>query len=407
MYINFLLFRVAICLLLLNPLKAFAGDCLVGILKVKKNLKIDRQYQNQKINMTGKISHNVDAKGQVMFGIKEGKLDIISKSISGYSSSKWFGETPCVRHEGDAKGILIEGNMSQKKGGSYTAYWKTDHNGHSTIKGGEGCMQDPIPPIKYTEEEEDYAFEGIVRPGMYKLSSLCSNVKSNPTLGYCNETSQGFYGMMILRPLSLEVSPGVEGGGTGPSVEGNEVYEWYVRKVPCECSARIVGVTGDVKINEYPISGKTDINLSDAIVETGRKSSVTINFGNATIKVGPNSSINLTDVCQKKEKPSVLEVIKGSIRAIIQRAVTLGQGPKEFIYKGSNAVIGVRGTDFIFISGDDKAVVMVLDGEVSFWDINKRKTVTVEKNQKSECEKGGIPTNPVFFNPQEIPEWSL
>lgn len=402
MHINFLLLRVAICLLLLTPLKTLAGDCRVASLKVKVHTKIERQYQ--KGHETYKGSHNLDAEGHVMFSVEEGQLNIISKSISGYSSSEWFRVTSCVRHEGHSKGILIEGNMS-KHGGKYTAYWKTDHNVHSTIIGGEGCMQDPIPPIKYTDEEEDYRFEGIVHPGMDKPSSLCSKVKNNPELGYCNETPIGYYGMMIQRmePLLDKYSRG----------EGTEVYEWYVRKVPCECSARIVGLTGDVKINGYPISGETNINLSDAVVETGRSSTVTIKFGkfwSVTIKLGPNSSVNMTDVCKQEtdpEKPSVLELIKGSIRAILMRAAhAVGTGGDEFIHKGGNAVVGVRGTDFILISGDDKTVVMVLDGEVSFWDINKRKTVTVKKNQKSECEKGAIPTNPVFFNPQEIPEWS-
>jgi hypothetical protein len=395
MYINFLLLRIAICLLLLTPLKTFADDCWVGSLKVKVHEKIDRQYQTK--NETYKGSHNVDAEGQVMFSVEEGQLNITSKNVSGYRSSTFFRDTGCVIHEGQTKGNLIEGIMSKLK--IHVAYWKLNTDGQSTTKNIKGCMQDPIPPIKSSEEAPDWRFEGIIDPNIGRLRQLCSSVKKTPELGYCNETPQGFSGRMkrSMPPLPDKYSRG----------EGNEVYEWYAKKVPCECSARIVGLTGDVKINGYPISGERDINLSDAIVETGRRSSVTIKFGNATIKVAPNSSIDLTDTCQKEEKPSVLEVIKGSIRAILMRAGAALGGRGTFIYKGPNAHAGVRGTDFILISGDDKTVVMVLDGEVSFWDINKRKTVTVKKNQKSECEKGAIPTNPVFFNPQEIPEWSI
>lgn len=414
MYMKWVLFPVAICLLLLTPLKALAGDCWVGSLKVKVQEKGNHQYQKK--NETYKSSHNLDAEGQVMFSVEEGQLNIISKHVSGYLSATFLRETGCVTHKGQTKGNLIEGIMSKSK--IHAVYWKLNIDGQSTIKNIKGCMQDPIPPIKGSEEQSDSRFEGIAHPGMGKLESLCSRVKGNPELGYCNESplGLGFYGRMQRKSLALTTGPGERQVGEGPHFEGTEVYEWYAKKVPCECSARIVGYRGDVKINGYPlprygvqIPGEEDItlniNLSDAIVETGRKSSIIIQFGNATITLGSNSSVDLTDVCQKdKEKPSapVLELIRGSIRAIIQRVV--GQGG-EFIYKGTNAVVGVRGTDFIFISGDDKAVVMVRDGEVSFWDINKRKTVTVEKNQKSECEKGGIPTNPVFFNPQEIPEW--
>jgi len=384
MNINFLLLRVAICLLFLTPLKALAGDCWVGSLKVKVYEKSEHQRQT-KVE-TYKASHNVDAEGQVMFNSGEGQLNIISKNISGNWFSTWFRDTGCVHHEGETKGFLTEGIMSKEK--IHASYWKLNKNAQSTIKSIKGCMQDPIPPIKSSEELPDWRFEGIVSPHIGKLMSLCSSVKNNPELGYCNRTSDRFSGRM-----------------TRSSVIGNEVYEWYAKKVPCECSAKISDYRGDVKINGNPISGEGGINLSDAIVETGSKSSVTIKFefGNATLKIGPNSTIDLTDFCQKeKEKPSVLELIGGSIRSIIQRIVG-GGGP--IIFKGETAVVGVRGTDFILVSGDDKTVVMVLDGEVSFWDVNKRKTVTVKKNQKSECEKGGIPTNPVFFNSQEIPEW--
>jgi hypothetical protein len=384
MYINFLLLSVTMYLLLLTPLKSLAEDCWVGSLKIKVNEKNEHQHQT-KVE-TYSSFHNVDAEGQVMFNTIDGQLNIVSKNISGYWSSTFVRDTGCVHHEGHTKGILTEGIMSKVK--IHVAYWRLDISVQSTVKNIKGCMQNPIQPIKDSEEQPDWRFEGIVDPNIGRLMNLCSSVKSNPELGYCNRTSDEFSGRMIRS-----------------SVEGNEVYEWYAKRVPCKCSALITDYIGDVKINGNPISGEGGINLSDAIVQTGSKSSVTIKFGDSTIKVGPNSSVDLTDVCQKeKEKPSVLELIVGSIRSIVAKTVSGGQF-MPFIYKGPNAHAGVRGTDFILISGGDKTVVMVLDGEVSFWDINKRKTVKVKKNQKSECEKGGIPTNPVFFNSQEIPEW--
>jgi hypothetical protein len=114
--------------------------------------------------------------------------------------------------------------MSKK--GMHIAYWKINFKVRSTIKSIEGCMQDPIPPIKGTEEEEDWRFEGIVHPDIGKLVFLCSTVKSTPGLGHCTETYQGFYGVMIksMGPLPDKDSRG----------EGSEVYEWYAKKVPCE-----------------------------------------------------------------------------------------------------------------------------------------------------------------------------
>lgn len=364
------------------PSNVIADDCWVGSLSVKVNEKSEHQHQS-KVE-TYKSSYKLDAEGQVMFNTLDGQLNIVSKSISGYWSFTFVRDTGCVHHEGDKQGRLTEGIMS--KANIHAAYWKLDTNVHSTVKNVEGCMQDPIQPIKDSEEQADWRFEGIIDPNIGRLMNLCSSVKNNPESGHCNRTSDEISGRMIRS-----------------SSEGSEVYEWSAKRVPCKCSAQITDHIGDVKINGNQISGEPGINLSGAIVETGRRSSVTLEFGNATIKIGPNSSVDLTDVCQEeKEKPSVLELIGGSIRSILTR-ITDPRQP--FIYKGPNAHAGVRGTDFILISGDDKTSVMVLDGEVSFWDINKRKTVTVKKNQKSECEKGGLPTDPVSFNPQEIPEW--
>ncbi len=219
MYINFLFLSVAICLLLLTPLKAIAGDCWIGSLRVKVDEK--GEYQRQTKVETGRGSHNLHAEGKVVFNVGE-RLNIISKNISGNWSSTWFRDTGCVHHEGETKGILTEGSMNQKWAGKHTAYWKLNINAQSTVKNIKGCMQDPIPPIKGSEEQEDWRFEGIVHPYMGKLSSLCSSVKETPALGYCNETSQGFSGQMTKSTLA----PG--------DVQVNEVYEWYAKKVPCD-----------------------------------------------------------------------------------------------------------------------------------------------------------------------------
>lgn len=230
MHINFLLLRVAICLLLLPPLEAFAGDCRVGYLTVRVHQKQEGPIKGPDI-IIGELSFSEDGEGYVLFNVgKDGKLNILSKNLSGHGSSTSSVERGCSHFESHSNSILTEGNMG-RYGGIHTAYWKSHTKGQETLKGGPGCMEGNPPPINYTDESEDFRFEGIVHPSEYKLSSLCSKVKNNPQLGYCNESPLGYYGLMIQK---THAQPGVESEvGNLTLFEYEEVYEWYLKKVPC------------------------------------------------------------------------------------------------------------------------------------------------------------------------------
>ena len=73
--------------------------------------------------------------------------------------------------------------------------------------------------------------------------------------------------------------------------------------------------------------------------------------------------------------------------------------------KGLKAACAVRGTQFITKIKGDTATITVLQGEVEFSDIDKKKTVVVKKNQMSVCKSGELPTEPVSIDPKMIPRW--
>jgi len=73
--------------------------------------------------------------------------------------------------------------------------------------------------------------------------------------------------------------------------------------------------------------------------------------------------------------------------------------------RSPQAVCGVRGTQFITNIEDGITTLTVLDGEVEFSDINKKKTVIVKKNQKSICETNGLPTEPETIDIEQILKW--
>jgi len=79
-------------------------------------------------------------------------------------------------------------------------------------------------------------------------------------------------------------------------------------------------------------------------------------------------------------------------------------GPTKF--RTPQAGGAVRGTQFITRADKDGTTTLtVLDGEAEFYDRQKRKTVLVKKNQQSVCKAGGLPSEPVSIEPNQIPKW--
>jgi len=78
----------------------------------------------------------------------------------------------------------------------------------------------------------------------------------------------------------------------------------------------------------------------------------------------------------------------------------------DFKVRSPQAVLGVRGTQFITrVEKDGTTILTVLDGEVEFSDKKKRKTVVVKKNQISVVNPGGLPSDPVSIDPNQILRW--
>lgn len=340
--LKFLLMGSVIFLLVLIPLKIHADDCQLAILKVKVFEKMEEKRHTK--TETYSASWDLNAEGHVMFLVGQGIRSIISKNLSGSSSKHYSRETGCVIHKGSIKGTLTE-HDTKKDGG----YWKINYDGYSSVKPIKGCMQESIPPIRGTEEKVDFRFSGIVSPSIGKLTSLCQTVKTYPDLGFCNETSQGFSGQMI-RYIGIQGGGSIESRGSVSNFTGNEIYEWEVKKVPCECSASIISIKGDVMLNGMPIKEKTKINLSGAVIETVGRSQVKIQTEEGTfISINPKTKLDLSGLCkqikEEANKPRILKVIEGSFNFVLHKIrVGLEYIMPPHVIKQSTAVVGVRGS---------------------------------------------------------------
>ncbi len=101
-------------------------------------------------------------------------------------------------------------------------------------------------------------------------------------------------------------------------------------------------------------------------------------------------------------KPEISDIDWGELTTKLDKLKEEGE---DFRVRTPQAVLAARGTQFITKVKDNTTILTVLDGEVEFSDINKKKTVIVKKNHKSICKRGGLPTEPVLINPAQIQKW--
>lgn len=86
--------------------------------------------------------------------------------------------------------------------------------------------------------------------------------------------------------------------------------------------------------------------------------------------------------------------------------VDIWEGGKHHYFFTKNAIVKTNGTNFdLNVKDDGSTVLTVLDGEVEFSDINKKKTVIVKKNQKSICKTGAFPSKPASIKTNKIQKW--
>ncbi|MCX6320920.1 MAG: FecR family protein [Bacteroidia bacterium] len=99
---------------------------------------------------------------------------------------------------------------------------------------------------------------------------------------------------------------------------------------------------------------------------------------------------------------SLMEVVKGKIHAMIEKLKVRGK----FEYNTPAASFTVRGTEFeLNVEDDGTTTLIVLDGELEFSDINKKKIMLVSKNQQVVVKPGEFPPLPVQIDPDKILRW--
>jgi len=143
------------------------------------------------------------------------------------------------------------------------------------------------------------------------------------------------------------------------------------------------------------------------IQETHDKLIVTTNDGCAELYITETTKITCADGTEMSMV--IRKMLDGSISSDVYKGyihVDIWEGGKHHHFFTRNAIVEVSGTNFTMeVSKDGTTILTVLDGEVEFSDVKKKKTILVKKNQKSIVKPGGLPTEPEAIEQNQIPRW--
>ena len=113
------------------------------------------------------------------------------------------------------------------------------------------------------------------------------------------------------------------------------------------------------------------------IIKTGNKSFVRLNFiDKSNMNIGPKSELKIEKF--SKKEAGVINVLTGKIRSQVTKDyLNMDKGKSKLFIKSRNAVMGVRGTDFLFSANKvtGSTTTVLFEGSIAFNKISKGDTL--------------------------------
>lgn len=152
--------------------------------------------------------------------------------------------------------------------------------------------------------------------------------------------------------------------------------------------------------------GKTAVLAQDAwvtdgaVVRTSDKSFVKLVFvDKSQINIGPNSEMKIEKFSGKDS--GVIDLVKGKIRSQVTKDYLQNQDKdkSKLFVKTPNAVMGIRGTDFMISTNGTNTAAVLFEGEVAF---NKlESTANIPSSKLEDTVNGGVRMHPGEFSVME------
>lgn len=168
-----------------------------------------------------------------------------------------------------------------------------------------------------------------------------------------------------------------------------------------------LGKTSKLKVDEWVEEG--------SVVKTSDKSFVKLVFiDKSQMNIGPHSEMKIENFSGKDS--GVIDLVKGKIRSQVTKDYLQmeDKNKSKLFIKTKNAVMGVRGTDFMISSNGHNSAVVLFEGEVVFNKLDNQKIsnsrslenivdrgVRMFPGEFSVVEVNRIPTVPSLLNIQQ------
>jgi hypothetical protein len=149
---------------------------------------------------------------------------------------------------------------------------------------------------------------------------------------------------------------------TSSAVAANKVA--VVKLLRGEVDVLTMGKTAKLKAEDWVETG--------AVVKTGEKSFVKLVFvDKSQMNIGPNSEMKIEKFGGSDS--GVIDLVKGKIRSQVTKDYLQVEKDKSKLFiKTSNAVMGVRGTDFLIATNGVNTSTILFEGEIAFSKLENR-----------------------------------
>ena len=131
-----------------------------------------------------------------------------------------------------------------------------------------------------------------------------------------------------------------------------------VKMIRGEVEVLTLGKTSTLKVDDWVESG--------AVVRTAEKSFAKLVFiDKSSMNVGPNSEMKIEKFSGTES--GVIDLVKGKIRSQVSKDyLQMDKDQSKLFIKTKNAVMGVRGTDFMISTNGKNTATILFEGEVVF-----------------------------------------
>ena len=147
-----------------------------------------------------------------------------------------------------------------------------------------------------------------------------------------------------------------------------------VKLVRGEANVLTLGKTSPLKVDDWVENG--------AVVKTMEKSFIKLVFiDKSQMNVGPNSEMKIESFSGKDS--GVIDLVKGKIRSQVTKDyLQINKDKSKLFIKTQNAVMGVRGTDFMISTNGKNTSTVLFEGEIVFNKLEQRGRVSSDNLER-------------------------